>query len=108
MAARAGESAGGVAEESANTGGAHTAKAIATRRPQHKEWFTEDLPGGQRDLPGHVPHEKRRGPSIPRGTLCGQLLNNGKRLLGIGVARNPADRRNDLAIRRDDKSRTFR
>src|SRR5271170_5173669 len=48
------------------------------------------------------------GPSIPRGTVCRQLLHNGERLLGIGVARHSTDRRNDLVVGRDDESRTFR
>jgi hypothetical protein len=36
------------------------------------------------------------------------LLNDGNRLLSIGVARNSTDRRNDLGVMRDDESRTFR
>jgi hypothetical protein len=47
-------------------------------------------------------------PSIPRGTFCRQLLNHGKRLLGIGITRNSTDRRNYLVVGRDDESRTFR
>jgi hypothetical protein len=36
------------------------------------------------------------------------LLNDGERLLGVGIARNSADRRNDLAAGRNDESRAFR
>ena len=46
--------------------------------------------------------------SIPCGTFCRQLLNNGKRLLCIGIARDSTDGRNDLVVRRDDECRTFR
>jgi hypothetical protein len=46
--------------------------------------------------------------SIPRGTFCSQLLNNGERLLGIGIACNSTDRRNDLIVGRDNEGRTFR
>src|SRR5580658_4985915 len=47
-------------------------------------------------------------PSIPRSTFRGQLLDNGKRLLGVGIARHSTDRRGDLVVGRDDESRTFR
>src|SRR5271156_537153 len=43
------------------------------------------------------------GRSVLRGTLFRQLLNDGERLLGIGVARYSPDRRNDLAVTPDDE-----
>jgi hypothetical protein len=33
----------------------------------------------------------------------GQLLDNGKRLLGIGIARNSTDRRNDSVVGGDNE-----